>query len=339
MPGHQLLVLEADGVYADPLPATTLTLGPGQRYSVLVTAHNSTALNYQFHVALYASFVPVQNTTNPRRYTGLVEYRAGAPLATAATVAGFDSRADLMPLGAHSDVQLRTAHRREALPVDRSIPLVLSGNLYDDGITRDVVNNMTYAAPLVPSLYSALTMGALATDPAVYGPQPGAIVLRSGEHIELVVSNPNSLPHPMHLHGHVFQLIEYGPVDKQLLQVPATVLDRITVQRYTGWPMERDTMVVPKYSYATIRFTANNPGVWLLHCHMDIHFAMGMAVTFIEAPDVLQQTTRVPPEMLQLCAAQDIPVHGNAAGNNGLNLTGLPPPPHIAANQSGAPLH
>lgn len=40
----------------------------------------------------------------------------------------------------------------------------------------------------------------------------------------------------------------------------------------------RDTVNVPSRGYAVIRFRADNPGVWLLHCHIVWHLATGMAM-------------------------------------------------------------
>ncbi|KAG3172634.1 hypothetical protein C6341_g10183, partial [Phytophthora cactorum] len=33
---------------------------------------------------------------------------------------------------------------------------------------------------------------------------------------------------------------------------------------------------------------ADNPGVWLMHCHIDWHFVLGLAMLFVEAEDVLR---------------------------------------------------
>ncbi|KAJ1726005.1 ferroxidase fet3, partial [Coemansia sp. Benny D160-2] len=87
--------------------------------------------------------------------------------------------------------------------------------------------------------------------------------------------------------------------------------------------------MVPPMQYVRIRFRADNPGVWLLHCHMDIHFAMGMAMTFVEAPEMLRKSVNVPPEMLAMCRALGVGARGNAAGNMDFNLDGLPPLPTI----------
>lgn len=41
-------------------------------------------------------------------------------------------------------------------------------------------------------------------------------------------------------------------------------------------PPRQDTVVVPASGYVVIRFVANNPGVWFLHCHFENHFAQGI---------------------------------------------------------------
>lgn len=40
----------------------------------------------------------------------------------------------------------------------------------------------------------------------------------------------------------------------------------------------RDTVNIPSRSYAVLRFRADNPGVWLFHCHILWHLATGMAM-------------------------------------------------------------
>lgn len=73
-----------------------------------------------------------------------------------------------------------------------------------------------------------------------------------------------------------------------------------------------------------LRFRADNPGVWLFHCHVEWHVASGLVATMIEAPEELQKTLTIPEDHLEACRAQNIPVAGNAAGNtkNLLDLTG-----------------
>jgi len=100
-------------------------------------------------------------------------------------------------------------------------------------------------------------------------------------------------------------------------------------------PMKRDTMMVAPAGYTVMRFKADNPGVWIMHCHMEWHITAGLTVTFIEAPIQLQSQS-ISAQSLANCKAQGVPTAGNAAGNtkNHFDLTGantqLPP-----LNQSG----
>jgi FtsP/CotA-like multicopper oxidase with cupredoxin domain len=52
-----------------------------------------------------------------------------------------------------------------------------------------------------------------------------------------------------------------------------------------GWvnhdnPVRRDAVTVPRWGHVLIAFVANNPGLWLLHCHMLVHQGVGMAAGF-----------------------------------------------------------
>ncbi|KAL9086629.1 MAG: hypothetical protein Q9165_007072 [Trypethelium subeluteriae] len=43
-------------------------------------------------------------------------------------------------------------------------------------------------------------------------------------------------------------------------------------------PVRRDTVFVPRHGYAVIRIYPNNPGIWMLHCHLLWHQSAGMAM-------------------------------------------------------------
>lgn len=43
-------------------------------------------------------------------------------------------------------------------------------------------------------------------------------------------------------------------------------------------PVERDTVFVPRKGYVIVRLKADNEGLWLLHCHILWHHAVGMAM-------------------------------------------------------------
>jgi FtsP/CotA-like multicopper oxidase with cupredoxin domain len=81
----------------------------------------------------------------------------------------------------------------------------------------------------------------------------------AGERVELIFINQTPMPHPMHLHGHEFQVIE------------------IDGKRFAG--AVRDTVLVPPRRRVVVAFDANNPGLWALHCHLLYHLDAGMFTT------------------------------------------------------------
>jgi FtsP/CotA-like multicopper oxidase with cupredoxin domain len=80
--------------------------------------------------------------------------------------------------------------------------------------------------------------------------------VRQGERIEVMFHNMTGMAHPMHLHGHYFQVVD------------------INGKRIAG--AVRDTILVPASETVTIRFDADNPGTWALHCHHLYHMNSGM---------------------------------------------------------------
>ncbi|KAJ1815293.1 ferroxidase fet3, partial [Coemansia sp. RSA 2599] len=317
IPGHKMTVIEADGEYSDPMTVDGLDIGPGQRYSAIVQAMDSVEYNYIFNATLYANFVPAAPELNPRYYTGLIQYKAGAPIKHIEPETDSD-------IEWAQDIKMQAYDRMPLLDVSRTIDTVAGSKQFSDNLTRAILHQYPYVMPpKVPTLFSAMSMGELAVDSAIYGPQTEAQVISKGEVIEIYMTNETPIDHAMHLHGHSFQVTEYGPAGNSSLigKPPAPVV------RSGPYPMRRDTFVVPAFQYARVRFLADNPGVWLFHCHMDIHFAMGLAMTFIEAPKELQKTQRIPETLKQMCLAQGLQASGNGAGNQGLDLSGLPLPP------------
>jgi iron transport multicopper oxidase len=70
-----------------------------------------------------------------------------------------------------------------------------------DTKTSAFFNDITYVAPKVPTLYSVLTTGDAAANPAVYGRDTHTFVLEQGQVVEIVLNNDDAGKHPFHLHG------------------------------------------------------------------------------------------------------------------------------------------
>ena len=175
---------------------------------------------------------------------------------------------------------------------------------------------MTYVPPKVPTLYSVLSTGTSATNAAIYGSNTNAFVLNKDDVIEIVLNSNDPGKHPFHLHGHAFQAVYRGDDNAGVYS------DNVT---FSHTPMRRDTFMVRPQSFIVLRFKADNPGVWLFHCHIEWHIDSGLVATMIEAPlDLQAQNLSIPESHWDACKDQGQPISGNAAGNteNLLDLSG-----------------
>jgi iron transport multicopper oxidase len=198
-------------------------------------------------------------------------------------------------------------------------------------------NGITYISPKVPSLYTALSAGALATNASIYGPNTNAFILAQNDVIELIINSNDRGKHPFHLHGHAMQIAARGQKNDGAFNASNTTLSQV--------PMRRDTILVNPQSHAVLRFQATNPGVWLFHCHIEWHMDSGLVATMIESPLQLQaQNLSIPALHKDACATQGRPTSGNAAGKGLAAAAGQPVPDASAwmdlsgANTSPAPL-
>lgn len=87
--------------------------------------------------------------------------------------------------------------------------------------------------------------------------------VRQGERVRLDFVNTTTMFHPMHLHGHTFQVVNPG-----------------------GGPGARkDTTIVRPDEPVSVEFIADNPGQWMIHCHNNYHQSGGMMLTLSYVTD------------------------------------------------------
>lgn len=90
------------------------------------------------------------------------------------------------------------------------------------------------------------------------------VVVNKGDLVDLTFDNQSMMSHPMHLHGYSFKVIK----------IDGKAVDGAM----------RDTVMVMPHSKVTVQFLANNPGKWMLHCHIAYHMAGGM-MTYLQVND------------------------------------------------------
>jgi FtsP/CotA-like multicopper oxidase with cupredoxin domain len=130
------------------------------------------------------------------------------------------------------EMKLRAQQPLARRPVDRSVPVDLTGDMM------------------------AYTWGM-----GVHGLEGVPVTVDKGERVELVMRNTTMMSHPMHLHGHSFQVTEID-----------------------GNPLAgavRDVILLPPQTTVKVVFDADNPGLWAYHCHNLYHMAAGMFATVV----------------------------------------------------------
>ncbi|KAF2490291.1 hypothetical protein BU16DRAFT_470681 [Lophium mytilinum] len=299
---HDITVVGIDGVHVVPKTTSAITICAGQRYDIVIQglANPKNSVGYLVKMAtdMFDS-VPSGFKTD---YTGKCLYKSGGVILP--MLGSVISNPSLSPSTTLDDFTLQPLDGQKLLGApDQKIKWYINQKNYPGIGSRISLAQQPWVEPEVPSLYTALTTGPDANNPATYGIGAAASVLAANSIIEIVLTNPESHPHPMHMHGHEYQVVARG----------TGVWDGNT-KNFPTIPMKRDVAVVPAKGYFVLRFRADNPGVWFFHCHIDWHLAAGMAATLVEAPTQLQKSQAIPAAGQWLCWSNGKEAKGNCAG-------------------------
>ncbi|KUI74099.1 Iron transport multicopper oxidase FET3 [Cytospora mali] len=294
---HPMKVIMQDGSYITETVANQLRLVAAQRYDVLISASNSSS-NYPFLFSLDIN----PDYHNP--FLGWNYNKTGYLIGDASET---PTSLDVVDVWNPADDSLFTNPTGTGPygPLAQTITLDFTFCFDNYSIPRACFNGQPYVPQLVPSLYTAATTGDDNDNPIVYG-GVNPYIAPSGQVIDIVINNLDTAIHPFHLHGHHFQVLDR----------PAAGAGKYSgsTANFPAHPGSKDTISVNGNSYAVLRFVADNPGVWLFHCHIEWHVEMGLTATIVEAPEQLRGR-KFPEDHIELCKVQGLPYEGNAAGN------------------------
>ncbi|KAH6899598.1 laccase 2 precursor [Coprinopsis sp. MPI-PUGE-AT-0042] len=253
--GHQLTIIEADGVNTEPLVVDSLRIFAGQRYSVVLNANQAIG---NYWIRALPNFGPPGFTGGFNsailRYVGA---DAVDPTTSETTDGVVLSEANLRPLASPA---------APGLPVQGGADVNINLNtVFDFASLSFQVNGATFSQPPVPVLLQIMSGAQTAQDLL---PAGSVYTLPSNSVIELSMPGGSTgSPHPIHLHGHEFAVIRSAGS---------------SIYNYDN-PVRRDVVSIGTTGdNVTIRFTTDNPGPWILHCHIDWHLVLGLAVVFAE---------------------------------------------------------
>ncbi|XP_030542523.1 laccase-17-like [Rhodamnia argentea] len=312
---HTLSIVEADAVYVKPFKTHTVLITPGQTTNVLLRA-KSKAPNATFVMAArpYATGPGAFDNTT---VTGFLEYaKPSSPSKPKAsklpilkpTLPKFNDTAFATKFSLKLR-SLNTAQFPAKVPrtVDKKFFFTVGLGLNscpknqtcqgpNNAMLAASINNVSFVLPttaLLQAHFFKQSKGVYTTDfPAnppfkfnYTGTPLSNIMVTSGTKVavlpfnttvELVMQDTSIIgleSHPLHLHGFNFFVVGQGFGNFNPKKDPKNfnLVD----------PAERNTVSVPSGGWVAIRFLADNPGVWFMHCHLEVHTSWGLKMAWI----------------------------------------------------------
>ncbi|KAF8131810.1 laccase [Boletus edulis] len=276
--GHRMTIIEVDGTEVFPVEVDSIPVLAGQRYSVVVEADKPVG-NYWIR-----GLSDLPNATfNGGQNLAILRYDGAAdedPISPPGPYELSFDEANLHPLinpGAPGIPEIGKA----------DVNLVLTPGITSQG--NFTLNNVSFVNPPVPVILQILSGARHASELL---PNGSVYTLPPNKVIELSFPHPAAAPggpHPIHLHGHNFDVVRVAGSNK------TNFVD----------PVRRDVVSIGRdpTDNVTIRFVTNNPGPWFLHCHIDWHLNHGFAVVMAEAPKktAQEESKVIPPDWTRLC--------------------------------------
>ncbi|KAE9605754.1 hypothetical protein Lal_00024498 [Lupinus albus] len=322
---HTLTIVEADAEYTKPFTTDTVMLGPGQTLNVLILADQPVE-KYSMVVAPYKSgrFIQYQNVSAIAYFN----YIGAAPdnLYIPAKLPELDDKLAVKTVmdGLRSLNQVNVFKE-----IDMSLFITIGLNVQkchsktpkqncqtmNNGVLAASMNNISFVHPNISILeaYYKKIKGSYTEDfpdvppkfyDFVYG-APNNItydtqslngtrtkVLKYGSRVQIILQDTGTVNienHPIHFHGYSFYVVGYGTGNYNPLTAQFNLVD----------PPYMNTIGVPVGGWAVIRFVADNPGAWYMHCHIEIHQSWGLGMVFIvkNGKGELESLPHPPPDL------------------------------------------
>ncbi|KAL3628652.1 Laccase-17 [Castilleja foliolosa] len=322
---HTLTIVEADAVYVKPFKTNVILITPGQTTNVLL----KTKPHYPNATFLMAArpYFTGQGTFDNSTVAGFLEYEHPSsrnhslklfkPNLPQIGDTGFVANFSKKFRSLNSPNVPKTVDKQFFFTVGLgSSPCPANSTCQGPNGSKFAasVNNVSFALPstaLLQSYFFKNSNGIYTVDfpivpqsPFNYtGPQPNntnvgngtrLVVLPYNTSVELVLQDTSILgaeSHPLHLHGYNFFAVGqgFGNYDPNKDPSGFNLVD----------PVERNTIGVPAGGWVAVRFLADNPGVWFMHCHLDVHTSWGLRMAWIvlDGPSPGQ---KLPPPPLDL---------------------------------------
>jgi len=325
---HNITVVAQDAAYIKPITTSYIMITPGQTMDILVTANQAPSYYYMAASPFFDSSAPYDttNTSAILQYTGTYTIPTTIPYPTLPNVTdkaaadNFTTRIRSLASAEHPVYVPKNVTTRIFITV--SVNQIVCANASCGGPSGNrlsaSLNNISFVTPstdVLQAYYKSLPnvfdkdfpnlppykfnfTGDVGNNTLYPSLGTKARLIDYGDVVEIVYQGTNvgnAENHPMHLHGFSFFLVGTGYGNFGLTNSTKTynLID----------PPEVNTIGVPKNGWAAIRFVANNPGVWFMHCHLERHASWGMDTVLIVKNGPTKETSiRPPPANLPICS-------------------------------------
>jgi FtsP/CotA-like multicopper oxidase with cupredoxin domain len=326
MDDHKLSITEADGTDIVPANETSLMISPAQRYSVVITADQKHADSFWLRARMVSHCWKLPNLPGP----GADEVKAIIQYATPHKKSPMPVvELTTQPTNRDYAVQCKDMNTTSYVPASFEPPPVTADHSYyirsnleigDWRLERGFFNTSTFRPNLKqPTLHRTIegltqrneSFTSMSNKDGVnsvaYDLKNDFVIQHSGiKVVDLVIENFDEGNHPMHLHGHKFWVLGQGhgafpgyeafgfkPEGKGILDGHQTQVDNL---------IRRDVATAEGFGWLVLRFVADNPGIWALHCHMAWHSEAGLVMQFLSRVDEVAEW-EIPLANRQLCEA------------------------------------
>ncbi|EEF41838.1 laccase-4 [Ricinus communis] len=298
--GHQLTVVEVDATYVKPFKTDTIVIAPGQTTNVLLTAGRSSGKYLVAASPFMDAPIAVDNVT------AVATLHYSGTLSSSATTLTATPPKNATSIASNFTNALRSLNSKK---YPANVPLKIDHSLFftiglgvnpcatcvnGSRVVADI-NNVTFVMPTIGLLQAHFfNISGVFTDdfpsnpPVSYnytGTQPTNFQTTTGTRlyrlaynstVQLVLQDTGMITpenHPIHLHGFNFFQVGRGVGNFNPKKDPKNfnLVD----------PVERNTAGVPSGGWTAIRFRADNPGVWFMHCHLEVHTTWGLKMAFV----------------------------------------------------------
>lgn len=289
---HILQVISSDFVPIVPYNTTWLFLGIGQRYDVIITANQASA-NYWFRAEVQDTAGCGGNWNN-HNILSVFSYggKTGNPTSTATT---YTQRCtdetgivpywnSYVPIGQIQTPVFMGVSLNQTTGANGALTLYwnVNGSSLDVDWANPTLNYVEDGKNNFPQRANLITL-----------PTAGVWTYWV---IQGLPGNPYDVevPHPIHLHGHDFYILGTGSSTWSAANAKSL--------NYNN-PTRRDVAMLPSGGWLALAFQTDNPGAWLMHCHIAWHADEGFAVQFLESASSIQSVSPIGTAFDNQCSA------------------------------------